>query len=68
MEWLDLFAWVQTVTPDMLPPEFAHNYGVVVDPAKWLAAVQGDAQNKDCPRARYGALHGDLRRVWDLCN
>ena len=61
----DLFCWVQAVTPDMLPEApFPLGHGVtVLDPARWLASVQRDARSELRPRAKWGALQEDLRRL-----
>lgn len=64
---VDLFAWVQTVTPDMLPsgPILLGPCVTVMDPARWLTAVQLSARNGTAsPRARYGALQHDLRDLY----
>ena len=37
------------------------------DPARWRDALASDiAEGPDCPRARYGAVHGDLQCIWEL--
>ena len=66
----DLFAWVQDVRAEQLPASsFPLTAGVtVLDPAKWLKKLQADCLMPKRPRAVFGALQQDLRRLHELCN
>jgi len=69
MEFLNLYEWVQTVTPDMLPAApFAASDGVtVLDSGLWLESVQAEARCGPAgPRAKYGAIQADMRRIYEL--
>ena len=66
---VNLFEWVQTMQAEQLPANFAHNYGVVQDPERFLAAVQRDARSgPDSPRARWGSLQQDMWTLWNFAN
>lgn len=64
----DLFAWIQTVTPDQLPDTIQLEFAVTVfDKAKWLSKIQEDSQDREkAARARYGSLQRNLRLVYEL--
>ena len=69
MDFVNLFEWIQTVRPEALPERFTVNYGEVTGRTKWLEALQADATyGPDGPRAKWGAVQADMRRVWELCN
>ena len=39
----------------------------ILDPARWWRSIEGDIEaGPNGPRARYGAVQGDLRRLYDL--
>ena len=66
---VNLWAWVQRVTTRDLPPApFVLRPGtVVVDCGLWLNKLKEDAQlGPKGPRAKTGALYGDMRRVYEL--
>ncbi len=69
-DFLDLFDWVQGLTVADLPPApFDFDGWQVRDPAKFLAALQGDARSgSQSPREKYGAVTDDLRRLFQLCS
>ena len=62
--------WVLLLAPDDLPTtplEFGGHYCVVVDRCKFIASLQTDIRRgASGPRARYGAIQSDLRRLRDL--
>jgi hypothetical protein len=69
MDWLDLYEWIQTVSPEDLPPApIALGPQITVtNTAAWLRSLQQDAKLRGkAPRARYGALQDDLRRAYEL--
>lgn len=68
MDFVDLFAWIQTVTPDQLPDTIQLESAVTVfDKVKWLSKIQEDSQDREkAARARYGSLQRDLRLVYEL--
>jgi len=70
MPFEDLFAWIQTVTPDQLPDTIEIDFGVtVIGKALWLSKLQQDSQGRQkAARARYGSLQRDLRKVYELVN
>ena len=64
-ETLRLIDWFKTATP---PAErFELCSGVtILDPARWWLSIEGDIGcGPDGPRARYGAVQGDLRKLHD---
>jgi hypothetical protein len=77
---VDFYQWVETMAPGDLPRgPFRFSVGTddrrhecnitITNPAKWLLSLQTDARRGDeHPRARYGALQEDLRRLYELCN
>ncbi len=67
----DLFIWVQGVRPEDLPaaPFLLYPHVTVINTAEWLKELKRDALgNMNSPRAKYGALQKDLRRIRSLCN
>lgn len=64
----DLFAWVQDVTPGQLPnPPVSLGSGVtLLNPAKWLTKLKEDCTMSKRPRAVFGALQHDLRRLYEI--
>ena len=69
MDFVNLFEWIGSITIDALPsaPFESGAGGRVIDAAKWLASLQSDARGgPKSPRAKYGALQADLRRVYEL--
>lgn len=69
MDFVNLYEWIGTITPDTLPPAPFESGagGRVTDTAKWLASLQSDARGgPKSPRARWGSLQADLRRVYEL--
>lgn len=72
MDWdLNLFEWIQTVTPDQLPAGHIQLHPAVMvldqDKPRWLDTLKQDAaKGPSVARARTGALCEDLRRVHEL--
>ena len=62
-ESLRLIAWFETATPPTEP--FALCRGVtILDPARWWRSIEGDIGcGPSGPRARYGAVQGDLKKL-----
>ena len=61
-----LIDWFSTTTPPAEPFELVPGV-VIMDPARWWRSIEGDiASGQDGPRARYGALQGDLRKLFGL--
>ncbi len=69
-DFVNLFEWVQTVTPEMLPETIVIRPGeTVCTPGVWLDAIQKAAlAGPDGPRARYGALQSELRWLMNRIN
>ena len=53
--------WIQTVTPEQLPqpPIRLNSYTTVIDPVRWLAVLQGEAESGSW-RTRTGVLHREI--------
>lgn len=69
MEFINLYEWCQTVTPDQLPecPFALSSTSTIVDKAVWLHSLQGDARRgPNAARAKWGALQQDLRDLYAL--
>ena len=61
--------WIQSVTVDQLPdPPFRVNhFTTVVDPAKWLAKIQEDAQaDQTFWRLRTGVVQREINQIREL--
>ncbi len=65
-ETRQLIDWFLTTAPAAEPFELCR--GVTIrDPAQWWQSIRGDiACGPNGPRARYGAVQGDLRRLHAL--
>lgn len=68
LDWVNLWDWVQAVTPEQLPPApfELHPKCQVVNSDLWLAKLKEDALHKRGPRAKTGAVHADMRRLYEL--
>ena len=61
-----LIDWFLTTSPPAEPFELCRGV-TVLDPARWWRSIEGDiASGPNGPRARYGAVQGDLRRLHAL--
>ena len=62
-ETLRLIEWFRSVTPPTEPFDLCRGV-VILDPVRWWRSIEGDiASGPNGPRARYGAVQGDLRRL-----
>jgi hypothetical protein len=62
---INLFDWVEQLTPEELPPVpwLLHPSVRVIDNSRFLFALQQDAKRATSWRARFGVLHNDMRRL-----
>ena len=61
-----LIDWFSTTTPPAEPFELCQGV-TILDPARWWRSIEGDIGcGPNGPRARYGAVQGDLRRLYAL--
>ncbi len=61
-----LIDWFSTTTPPAEPFELVPGV-VIMDPARWWRSIRSDIEcGPNGPRARYGAVQGDLRRLYAL--
>ena len=68
-DFVNLFEWIQTVKPEDLPraPFGFHKERYVVNVEKFLNSIKLEAY-PGSPRAKYGTLQKDLRRLFEICN
>ena len=58
-----LIAWFRTATPPAEPFELCRGV-TILDPARWWRSIEGDIEfGPNGPRARYGAVQRDLRKL-----
>ena len=63
-----LIDWFLTTTPPAEPFELCRGV-TILDPARWWRSIEVDIGcGPNGPRARYGAVQGDLRRLNALMN
>ena len=61
-----LIDWFSTTTPPAEPFELCRGV-TVLDPVRWWRSIEGDIGcGPNGPRARYGAIQGDLQKLYDL--
>ena len=61
-----LIEWFRSTTPPAAPFELCQGV-TILDPARWWRSIRGDIEcGPTGPRARYKAVQGDLRRLYDL--
>ena len=67
-DFVDLFAWIQTVGPEDFPPApFGFKQGLII--FNWDIYLKDlRCSHPKGPRARTGALQEDLRRLYTLWN
>ena len=59
-----LIDWFSTTTPPAEPFELCQGV-TILDPARWWQSIRSDIEcGANGPRARYGAVQGDLRRLY----
>ena len=64
-ETLRLIDWFRTTTPPAEPFDLCRGV-TVLDPVRWWRSIEGDiAAGPSGPRACYGAVQGDLRKLYD---
>lgn len=62
-------AWIQTVTPEQLPPApiRLNCYTKVVDPVRWLAVLKAEAaMGLEFWRIRTGVLQAEIQTLRDI--
>ena len=63
-----LIDWFKTTTPPAEPFELCQGV-TILDPVRWWRSIEGDiAAGPSGPRATYGAVQGDLRKLHDRMN
>ncbi len=63
-ETRQLIDWFSATIPQAEPFELCKGV-TILDPARWWQSINGDiASGPNGPRARYGAVQGDLRRLY----
>ncbi len=63
-ETCKLIDWFSDTIPQAEPFELCKGV-TILDPARWWQSINGDvASGPNGPRARYGAVQGDLRRLY----
>ncbi len=61
-----LIDWFLTTGAPAKPFELCRGV-TILDPARWWRSIEGDIEaGPNGPRARYGAVQGDLRRLYAL--
>ncbi len=61
-----LVDWFSTTTPPAEPFELCQGV-TILDPTRWWRSIEGDIGcGPTGPRARYGAVQGDLRKLYKL--
>ena len=61
-----LIDWFSTTTAPAEPFELCQGV-TILDPARWWRSIEGDIEpGPNGPRARYGAVQSDLRKLYDL--
>ena len=65
-ETLHLIEWFKTATPPTEPFNLCQGV-TILDPARWWRSIADDIEfGPNGPRARYGVVQGDLRRLHEL--